>query len=281
MVDQKIITIGDRKIGNNQKTFIIAEVEINHNGDKELAKKLINDAKKAGADAVKFQTYITEKRVPKNSPIYEILKKCELNENETKELIEFARNTNIVFFSTPFDEESVDLLTRYSVPLMKIASFDIVNTKLLKKVAKTGIPIIISRGMATKDEIDGAIKIFKKYNSKFALLHCISAYPTLNYDANLNIIKTLKELYNCPIGYSDHTLGIKVAYLSVAVVACIIEKHFTLDTNQEGPDHKLSADPIMLKKLVEKIREIELIMGNSMIQIQSCEKANLDYKRTS
>ncbi len=281
MVKRKIIKIDKKKIGENERTFVIAEVGINHNGDIELAKKLIIIAKEVGADAVKFQTYITEKRVPKDSPIYKILKRCELNEGKTIELINFSKENDIIFFSTTFDDESVDLLAKNNVSLMKIASFDIVNLNLLEKVAKTGIPTIISRGMANKEEIDKALKIFDNCNTGYALLHCVSAYPTNEMDANLNIIKRLKEIYDCPIGYSDHTLGIKVPYLSVAAGACIIEKHFTLDTNLEGPDHKLSANPYMFKKLIKKIRELESILGSDEIKLQECEKDILQYRRKS
>lgn len=280
MVD-KIISIGNRTIGENQKTFIIAEVGINHNGEVEKAKGLIHSAKEAGADAVKFQTYITEKRVPIDSPIYDILKKCELSENKTKELIEFAKKEGTIFFSTPFDEESVNLLIENNVSLMKIASFDIVNSKLLEVVAKTGIPTIISRGMANLEEINTALNYFKANDTEYALLHCISAYPVNHTDANLNVIKELKKLYNCPVGYSDHTLGIEVASLSVAVGANIIEKHFTLDINDEGPDHKLSADPNMFKELVENIRKIETILGSNEIKTYECEKDILQYRRKS
>ncbi len=230
---------------------------------------------------MKFQTYITEKRVPKDSPIYEILKKCELNAEQTEELIKFANYSDIIFFSTPFDDESVDLLVKFRVPLMKIASFDIVNMKFLEKVAKTSIPTIISRGMASKEEIDAALKIFKENNIEFAILHCISAYPAKDTDANLNVIQKLKELYDCPIGYSDHTLGIEVASLAVAMGACIIEKHFTLDVNAEGPDHQLSANPNTLKELVSKVRQIELIMGSNKLTTYACEKDILQYRRKS
>lgn len=281
MVKRNIISIGNKKIGDEQKTFIVAEIGINHNGEINLAKNLIKSAKEAGADAVKFQTYNTELRVSKNSPIYNILKKCELSSETTEKLINFAKIKDIIFFSTPFDEESVDLLVKFKVPLMKIASFDIINLKLVEKVAKTQIPTIISRGMANTAEISKAVKLFEKYGTDYAILHCISAYPTKESDANLNIIKSLKAIYNCPIGYSDHTLGIEVAYLSVVAGATIIEKHFTLDTNAEGPDHKLSADPNMLKHLVEKVRMMESIMGSGKIQMQECEKDILQYRRKS
>ncbi len=281
MVERKKIKLKDRKIGEDEPTFIIAEVGINHNGQIETAKSLIKAAKKMGADAVKFQTYITEKRVPKDSPIYDILKKCELNDKHTEELIKFANSNDIVFFSTPFDDESVELLVKFGVPLMKIASFDIVNTLLLEKTAKTGIPTIISRGMANKGEIDNAIEIFKKHNTEYAILHCISAYPANITEANLNVIKFLKERYDCPIGYSDHTLGVEVAPIAVAAGASIIEKHFTLDINADGPDHQLSADPETFKQLIKETRKIESILGSSEIKMLECERGILQYRRPS
>jgi len=273
------IVIGEKEIGEGKPTFIIAEAGINHGGDLEIAKKLIEAAAKSGADAVKFQTYITEKRVKKESPIFNLLKECELNEKDHEELFSFAEKKNIIFFSTPFDEESVELLVNLGVPLLKIASFDIVNQKLLRKVATQNIPIIISRGMADNNEINRALNIFNQYNATYALLHCVSAYPLGDDDANLNIIKTLKKEYDCPIGYSDHTLGIKVPVLSVAVGATLIEKHFTLDKNLDGPDHKLSANPDEFNEMVTQIREVEKILGSNTIRLIEAEKGALIYRR--
>lgn len=275
------IKIGKKIIGIGERTFIIAEAGINHNGDIETAKRMIVEAKKAGADAIKFQTYTTDKRVPKNSPIYEILKKCELTNSETKILSDFSRVNKIIFFSTPFDEECVDFLIKINTPLLKIASFDIVNHKLLDKAAKTKTPIILSRGMANTNEIDQAIRIFKKYNTPFALLHCVSSYPTNEENANLSIIRTLIKNYDCPVGYSDHTLGIDVPALSVAVGGCIIEKHFTLDKKMNGPDHKLSCNPEELKELVSRVRTIEKILGTSEIRMLKCEQDTTQFRRPS
>lgn len=277
----KYIVVDDRIIGDNYKTFIVAEIGINHGGDIELAKKLITAAIKNGADAVKFQTYITEKRVPKNDPLFPILKKCEFKKEETIEIFEFAQKKHIIFFSTPFDEESVDLLANLNVPLLKISSFDIVNKKLLEKAAKTHIPVVLSRGMANTNEIETALQIYKKYNTKYILLHCVSSYPTQHKDANLNAIKILKEKYDCPVGYSDHTLGITVPVYAVAVGACVIEKHFTLDKTLKGPDHSISADPAEFKRMVRKIRDLELILGNGNIMMSDAEKKSIIYRRKS
>jgi sialic acid synthase SpsE len=245
-----------------------------------LAKEMIVKAKEAGADAVKFQTYKTEKRVKQDSPIFAILKKCELSDTDTKELSEFCKQQGMIFFSTPFDAECADFLYKLDVPLMKVASFDIVNKNLLRSLTK-GKPVIISRGMSNKKEIDEAIRIFKQKGVSFALLHCISAYPTKDEDANLNVIRTLKANYDCPIGFSDHTLGIKVPVLSVAAGASIVEKHFTLDRNMDGPDHKISCDPKLLKKMVKEIRTVEKILGEGELRAQKAENDILKYRRPS
>lgn len=275
------IKIGKKFIGEGEKTFIIAEIGINHNGSLETAKKLIIKAKEAGADAVKFQTYITEKRVKKESPIYNVLKQCELSNEQTKELFNFCQKNNIIFFSTPFDEESVDFLIEIGVKLLKIASFDITNYSLLRKAAKAGVIIIFSIGMASKEEIDSAIKIFDENNVTYCILHCISSYPTQKKDSNLNVISHLKRLYNCPVGYSDHTIGFEIPILSVAAGASIIEKHFTLNNSAMGPDHKLSANPQTMKKMIKGIRKIEIIMGSNILKTRECEKPILQYRRKS
>ncbi len=271
--------IGKRKIGEGEKTFIIAEIGINHGGDLKLARELIKKASYCGADAVKMQTYLTEKRVSKNNPIYELLKKCELGTEEHQELFEVAAGEGIILFSTPFDDESVDLLVKFGVKAIKIASFDIVNFELLRKVVQTKIPLIVSTGMANKGEVDKAVELFAGNNTKYCLLHCISAYPTKKEDANLNVIKTLKKNYDCPIGYSDHTLGIKVPILAVSAGAAIIEKHFTLDKNLQGPDHQMSADPEDLVKMISEIREVEKILGSKEIRTTEAEEKFTSLKR--
>lgn len=230
---------------------------------------------------MKFQTYITEQRVPKTNPLFSILKTCELDREATQELIKIANQHNLIFFSTPFDNTSIDLLVEIQVPLLKVASFDIVNHRLLEKMANTHVPVIISRGMTNQQEINCALKIFDTHQTPYALLHCISAYPTVPVDANLNVIKSLKQIYHCPIGYSDHTLGTRVPVLSVAAGACIVEKHFTLDKTLEGPDHRLSADPDDLRQMVAEIREVEQILGSGEIRLLDTEKTTLIYRRKS
>lgn len=275
----KNIKIEDKIIGENRPTFIIAEAGINHGGKVDVARELIIAASKCGADAVKFQTYKTEKRVSHDSPIFDLLKNCELSRADHQELIKVAKEHNIIFFSTPFDEESIMLLIDLGVPAIKIASFDIVNFKLLKNAAGVGVPLIASTGMANKEEVDKAVELFEKNSVEYCLLHCISAYPANEEDANLNVIKTIKGKYNCPIGYSDHTLGIKVPVLAVAVGATIIEKHFTLDKNLEGPDHKMSADPSDLTEMIVRVRNIEKILGSNEIKLFEAEKGTMPYRR--
>jgi N,N'-diacetyllegionaminate synthase len=281
----KNIKIEHLSIGENFPVFIIAEIGINHGGDLSIAKELVSEAKKSGASAVKFQTYITEKRVDKSSSIFTILKKCELSHASQSEIFEFSRDIGIIPFSTPFDDESVDFLESLNCPAYKIASFDTVNCKLLKKVASTKKPIIMSLGMTNLKELGLAWKALGGSEDgtgcDLALLHCISSYPTPKEEANLSVIPYLKKIHNGPVGYSDHTIGHEVPVLSVVAGARIIEKHFTLDSNQKGPDHALSADPKTFLEMVSQIRHIEKIMGNSDLLVRDIEKKSLQFRRIS
>ena len=272
-------TFSQLNIGRDQKTFIIAEAGINHNGDLETALRLVEAAKTAGASAIKFQTYVTEKRVTPDNPVFGVLKKCELAGGQQRKIKEHADRLGITFFSTPFDLESAEFLRKLGVPLMKIASFDIVNKQLLAAVAAAGIPTIISRGMADAAEIDTAAAIFEKHGTEYALLHCISAYPTPKTAANLNVIPALLEKYSCPIGFSDHTLDIDASIYAAAMGARIIEKHFTLDRSQDGPDHKLSADPESLATLCVKISELETMLGSADLQAVPEEEGAKIFRR--
>lgn len=276
------ISLGNIDIGEGCPVFVIAEIGINHNGDLTQAIKLIDEAKSAGAHAAKIQTYITEKRVSKDSPIYGILKKCELSFNDQKKLFQYASENKILLFSTPFDDESIDFLESVNVSCFKIASFDIVNKKLVRKIADKKKPMIISRGMASRQEIDIAIKIVEEKKCPFALLHCVSAYPVKNDgDLNLSTINALKSSYNCPVGYSDHTLGIEAAVYAVAVGAKIIEKHFTISKTDSGPDHLISMEPGDLKRMIQEINIIEKMLGNPVLGPVASEKDILQYRRVS
>ena len=272
----------DFGFNTNNKTYVIAEIGINHGGDINLAKKMIDSVSRTGADAVKFQTYITEKRVPKDSPIFDILKKCELPFEAFKELQLYTKKLNLDFFSTPFDTESVDFLESINVDLYKIASFDIGNMDLLEKVAKTNKPIIMSVGMSNSDEITKAYSCIKKYNNNIALLHCISAYPTDETDSNISAIFSLRESFkDCVIGQSDHTNDIDVPIYSVCSGAQVLEKHFKIDESMECIDSPVSITELQLKNLITQTRRVEKIMGSSELQIRDCEKGSLIYRRKS
>ncbi len=277
-----IVEINGRKVGHGSDVFVIAELGINHNGDFDLAKQLIDKAIWSGADAVKLQSYITEKRVPAGSPIFDILKQCELSFDQLKELFADARGNDIEVFSTPFYDESVDFLCSVDAPCYKIASFDIVNKQLLEKTAEQGKPIIMSRGMANQNEIDTAVEIIHKHGTKVIFLHCVSAYPVLSHESlNLHTIMALNERYGCPVGFSDHTVGIDVAQYAVAAGASVIEKHFTLSKKSEGPDHALSTEPAEMKDMIKAIRYVSEMMGEAVWGPVSAEKDILQYRRTS
>ena len=272
------IQIGNQNIGKDSPIFIIAEVGINHNGDMKTAFDLIDKAKWAGASAVKFQTYITEKRVADDSPIFNILKQCELSFDQQKELFDYANSKNIIAFSTPFDSESVEFLSEINSPCFKVASFDLVNTHLLKVIAKQKKPVIISRGMANMEEIDIAMNILNNIPS--VLLHCISAYPVPNVSSlNLSTIAALEERYQSIIGYSDHTLDIEASQFAVACGAKVIEKHFTLSQTMEGPDHVISSDPKQLRELIERCKLVNEMMGNPAWESIEVEQEILQYRR--
>jgi len=256
------VKIGDKHIGNNEPTFIIAEGGLNHNGDVDIGKELIKEAKKCGADAIKFQSYHTGEFISKKSEYYELFKSLELSEEEFYELKKYAEKIGIKFISTPLDLKYVDILNKMNVPAFKIASGDLTFYPLLEKVAKTDKPVILSTGMANILEIWEAIEVLRNNGCKeIILLHCISSYPTPYEDVNLNAIKTLKRIFNIPVGYSDHTLGIIAPIVSVTLGADVIEKHFTLDKNMEGPDHTLSADPEEFKEIADNIRLVEKMLG--------------------
>ena len=271
----------DFGFNTDNKTYVIAEIGINHGGDINLAKQMIDSVSRTGADAVKFQTYLTEKRVSKDSPIFDILKKCELPFEAFKELQSYSKKLNLDFFSTPFDSESVEYLESINIDLYKIASFDIVNKVLLRKVASLEKPVIMSTGMSNLQEINSAYKILKEKTNNIALLHCISSYPTEENDANLSVIFKLKESFDCVIGHSDHTNDIKVPLLAVAAGAQIIEKHFRIDENMDCIDAPVSISEKKLTKLVEGIREIEKIFGDEFLGVTSAEKEIVPYRRFS
>ena len=274
-----------KKFNLNQldRTFIIAEVGINHNGDFKEALRLIDSVAKTGCQAIKFQTYITEKRVDKSHvSLFEILKKCELKFSDFEKLKKYSEEKNLIFFSTPFDDESANFLDEINVDLYKIASFDVTNKKFLMHVSKKNKPIILSVGMANLEEVEKAVEILKKNSDQIAILHCVSSYPLNEKDANLGTIYKLKELFkNCIIGQSDHTNGIKVPLYAVACGAKIIEKHYRIDNKMDCIDAPVSITELEMFELVKKIGELEKIIGRNEIMISEAEKETMVYRRKS
>jgi N,N'-diacetyllegionaminate synthase len=265
------------RISENTPVFIIAEAGVNHNGSIELAKQLIDVAAEAHADAVKFQTFIAEESVSNDAPKAEyqkhttdtsesqldMIRKLELSKEDHQELKDYADHKNIMFLSTPFDEGSVDLLIELEVPLIKISSGEITNHPFLKYIAKKGLPIILSTGMSTLDEVAEAVSVIKKAGCKeLTLLHCTSNYPARVEDCNLLAMKTMADAFDVPVGYSDHTPGIYVPLAAAAMGSCVIEKHFTLDKNLPGPDHRASLEPAELEEMVRGIRLVERARGS-------------------
>jgi len=282
---KKVLSFGDRKVGEGFPVFVIAEVGINHNGDMNAAEKLLVEAAKAGADAVKLQTYITEKRVARDSPVYDVLKKCELSFDQQKKLFELGRELGITIFSTPFDEEAVDFLESVNTPIYKVASFDSVNKMLLRKIGTTKKPVIMSTGMTNLEELGAAWKALGGADDgsgcDLALLHCVSSYPLDDKKANLAVVPYLHELHGGPVGYSDHTIGIEVPALAVAAGAQLLEKHFTLDTAADGPDHAMSADPTTLQEMIKKVRWVEKVMGVRTLGVRDAERSIVPFRRAT
>ena len=279
MVIKKLKDFG---FNTDNRTYIIAEIGINHRGDINIAKQLIDSAVRSGVDAVKFQTYITEQRAPKgNDEVFKILKDLELPFEAFKELKEYTKQYGVDFFSTPFDKESVDYLESIGMDLYKIASFDIVNHQLLREVAKTGKPVIMSVGMSNLDEIEDAYNILKEGTNNIAILHCISSYPTIEKDSNLSNIFKIQEKYDCIIGQSDHTNDIKVPIYAAAAGAQILEKHFKIDDDFECVDAPVSITEIQMKKMVEEVRDLEKIFGNEDFGLREAEKGAGIFRRPS
>lgn len=279
-------------LGN--RTFIIAEAGINHNGDVELAKKLIDVAKETGADAVKFQTFHAEEIVSlrsrkanyqyraKEKTQYEMLKNLELSFDEFRELKKYCDNRSIEFISTPYDIKSVEFLNEIGVNKFKVASADLINKSLIEAIAKTKKQIILSTGMATLGEIERTISLINDLGNKdIILLHCTTSYPTPYEQVNMNVLHTLKNAFGLPVGYSDHTLGMEIPIMAASMEAKVIEKHFTLDRTMEGPDHFASLEPDEFKKMVEAIRNVEKSFGSERKEITAEEKKNIFFMRRS
>ena len=280
------------------KVFIIAEAGVNHNGSIELAKKLIDVASESGADAVKFQTFKAEKLVSKNAQKadyqkqttnktesqFDMIKKLELDLDTHKELIAYCKTKNIMFLSTPFDHDSIELLSDLGLEIFKIPSGEIINLPYLRHIGKLNKKVILSTGMADIGEIEDALDILISAGTKkenIIVLHANTMYPTPMEDVNLKAMVTIGNTFDIAFGYSDHTLGIEVDIAAVALGACCIEKHFTLDKTMEGPDHKASLEPDELKAMVKAIRNIELALGSSVKKPSKSEIPNMQIARKS
>jgi N,N'-diacetyllegionaminate synthase len=290
------IEIGDRIIGLGCPCFVIAEAGVNHNGNLDMALKLVDIAVRAGADAVKFQTFSTECVVTKNAPKaayqkettgsdesqFQMLKKLELSPQAHLKLQTYCSERSIIFLSSPFEEKSADFLEELNVPAFKIPSGELTNLPFLEHVALKSKPMIVSTGMSTLEEVKSAVDvIFKTGNTDLILLHCVSAYPANPSDANLRSMQTMAKAFDVPIGYSDHTLGTEVALAAVASGACVLEKHITLDRTLPGPDHRASLEPDELKVLISSVRAIEVALGHGRKVPAPCEADIAEVSRKS
>lgn len=283
---------------SSNKVFIIAEAGVNHNGDIELAKKLVNVAGRSGVDAVKFQTFKADKLVSKSAEKadyqkkttaaeesqYEMIKKLELNRTAHLELIAYCKTVGIEFLSTPFDHDSIKLLDELGLTTYKIPSGEITNLPYLRHIGSLNKQVILSTGMANLGEIEAAIEVLTQAGTErthISILHANTEYPTPMQDVNLKAMQTLGQAFDLTYGYSDHTPGIEVPIAAVALGARIIEKHFTLDKTMEGPDHKASLEPDELVAMVSAIRNIELALGSPIKQPSPSEAKNKAIARKS
>lgn len=279
------------------RIYVIAEAGVNHNGSPELAKKMIRVAREAGADAVKFQTFVTELSIAQGAKKadyqiqntgdgesqYEMVKNLELSFADFKDLAECCRKNGIQFLSTPFDSESIDFLDKeIGMEVFKVPSGEITNVPYLIEVARTKKKVILSTGMSTLEEIRFAVDILSGNGCPdYIILHCTTEYPAPFDEVNLNSMATLKREFGCPVGYSDHTEGIVIPIAAAALGAEIIEKHFTLDRTMEGPDHRASLEPLELKAMIDGIRKVESALGSSEKKPTPSELRNLQVARKS
>jgi N,N'-diacetyllegionaminate synthase len=292
----KTIEIAGQTIGSGRPCFVIAEAGVNHNGSLELAHRLIDAAADSGADAVKFQTFQAGKLVTGDAKkaVYqqeatgadesqlEMLQKLELPLSGYGDLVTHCRERKILFLSTPFDEESADFLLKLGMQAIKIPSGEITNLPFLRFLALKPLPLIVSTGMATLGEIESAVGVIRSTGREdFALLHCVTNYPTPPEEVNLRVMNLLASAFDVPVGYSDHTRGIEVPLAAAALGACILEKHFTLDRAMEGPDHKASLEPHELFAMVKGIHVVESALGNGVKKPSTVELVTAAVVRRS
>ena len=284
------VRIGNRLVGPGQPCFTIAEAGVNHNGDIELAKRLIDAAAEASADAVKFQSFVTEELITPEAPKagyqvattgepgsqYKMLKALELSADQQAELKAHCEQAGILYLCTPYENTSVDMLDRMGVAAFKIASTDITNIPFLRYVASKGRPVILSTGMSTLGEVEQAVDTLRAggLDGKIVILHCTSEYPAPISETNLRAILTMQQAFGCPVGFSDHTPGVGASPWAVALGACMIEKHFTLNRDMVGPDHRASLEPDELSALVRTVRQVEEALGDGVKRPMPSELPN-------
>ncbi|RLE92939.1 MAG: N-acetylneuraminate synthase [Thermoprotei archaeon] len=279
------VKIGDKVVGDGEPCFVIAEAGVNHNGDLSMAKRMIDAAKNAGVDAIKFQLFDPDKMVTpyaakagyqsdvEAETQLEMLRKLKLTENDVVELAKYAESKGLMFLCSAFDEESVDLLEEIGVPAYKIASSEITNHPLLEHVAAKRRPILLSTGMSTINEVKEALNVIQRRgNNQVILLHCISEYPASVESLNLKVINLLRQTFKLPVGFSDHSLEVLAPAIAVALGACVIEKHFTLSRSLKGPDHKASLEPHELREMVRLIRLTERMLGDGIKRVTHGEE---------
>lgn len=275
-----VVRIGSRAVGDGMPVLVIAEAGVNHNGDVRLAHRLIEVAVAASADAVKFQAFVTEELITADAPKagyqvattggregqFAMLKGLELTAEEHASLKAHCDDAGILYLCTPYDDGSVDLLERLGVAAFKIASTDTTNIPFLRQVAGKGRPVILSTGMSTLAEVEQAVSALRSAGAadNVVLLHCTSEYPAPIAEANLRAIGTLRQAFRCPVGFSDHTPGIGAAPWAVALGACVVEKHLTLDRGMAGPDHRASLEPSEMTVLVQTVRDVEAALGDGV-----------------
>jgi N,N'-diacetyllegionaminate synthase len=277
---KKVVEIGGRPVGPGHPVLIVAEATINHNGDLDLARRMIESAARAGADAVKFQAYHTEEFLASKDLTYtyisqgrevtesqyDMFKRCELGRKEFETVRDDCRRHGVIFVCTATDVEAARMLVEIEVAAIKVGSDDLVHHPLLRSLARLGKPLILSTGMTDLAEVRRAVEAVEHAGAEEAvLLHCTSMYPTPEEKANVLRVRTLRHEFDCPVGYSDHTLGLSAATGAVALGACLVERHFTLDRNLPGPDHAFSVDPPALEALVRAIRTMESNLGSAEV----------------
>jgi len=274
------IKVNNKIIGDRSPVFVIAEIGTNHNGKLNLAMKMVDEAAKAGADAVKLQIVNVNESYVSASPSYDIFKKINLRFDALEKLKKASEEKGLVFFATAGDVSSLATIARLRIPIIKISSGCMTNVVLIRKIARTGLPIVMSTGMSYLYEVRETVAELEKHGArKIAILHCVSSYPARHEELNMNAIKVLQHTFKYPVGYSDHAQGNSASLVAVAIGARLIEKHFTLDKRLRGPDHRFSSDPRDLKDLVEGIRDIEKMMGREIKRPSKSEMASRNKLR--